>query len=184
MSKIRTLIMGAAGRDFHNFNVFFRDNPDYEVVAFTATQIPNIEGRNYPPELAGARYPEGIPIYPESDLVRLIGEKAIDQVIFAYSDVPHEYVMHKAARVLACGADFRLMGLKATQIKSRKPVVAVGAVRTGSGKSQTSRRVAKILRNMGYSVAAIRHPMPYGNLAATTRPSRSVKNTSRTWIMG
>ncbi|MEJ2305758.1 MAG: GTPase, partial [Anaerolineales bacterium] len=138
---------------------------DYEVVAFTATQIPNIEGRTYPPELSGSRYPEGIPIYPESDLVKLIREKVVEQVIFAYSDVPHEYVMHKASTVLAAGADFRLMGLNSTQIQSSKPVVAVCAVRTGSGKSQTSRRVSKILRDMGYRVAAIRHPMPYGDLA-------------------
>ncbi|MEJ2352246.1 MAG: cyclic 2,3-diphosphoglycerate synthase, partial [Anaerolineales bacterium] len=138
---------------------------DYEVVAFTATQIPNIEGRTYPPELSGSRYPEGIPIYPESDLVKLIREKAVEQVIFAYSDVPHEYVMHKASIVLAAGADFRLMGLNSTQLKSGKPVVAVCAVRTGSGKSQTSRRVSKVLRDMGYRVAAIRHPMPYGDLA-------------------
>jgi predicted GTPase len=165
MSPIRTLIMGAAGRDFHNFNVFFRDNPDYTVVAFTATQIPDIEGRTYPPELAGSRYPAGIPIYPESDLVRLIVEKQIDQVVFAYSDVPHEYVMHKASLVLATGADFRLMGMRTTQIKSSKPVVSVCAVRTGSGKSQTTRRVSLILREMGYKVAAIRHPMPYGDLA-------------------
>ena len=162
---IRTLIMGAAGRDFHNFNVYFRENADYKVVAFTATQIPNIEGRTYPPELSGSRYPEGIPIYPESDLVKLIREKDVEQVIFAYSDVPHEYVMHKASTVLAAGADFRLMGLNSTQIQSSKPVVAVCAVRTGSGKSQTSRRVSKILRDMGYRVAAIRHPMPYGDLA-------------------
>jgi predicted GTPase len=165
MSPIRTLIMGAAGRDFHNFNVFFRDNPDYTVVAFTATQIPDIEGRTYPPELAGSRYPAGIPIYPESDLVRLIVEKQIDQVVFAYSDVPHEYVMHKASLVLATGADFRLMGMRTTQIKSSKPVVSVCAVRTGSGKSQTTRRVSLILREIGYKVAAIRHPMPYGDLA-------------------
>lgn len=165
MSPIRILIMGAAGRDFHNFNVFFRDNPAYEVVAFTATQIPNIEGRTYPAELAGSRYPGGIPIFPEDDLARLIAEKNVDQVIFAYSDVPHEYVMHKASLVLAVGADFRLMGLKSTQVRSNKPVVAVCAVRTGSGKSQTSRRVARLLRDMGYKVAAIRHPMPYGNLA-------------------
>jgi len=162
---IRTLIMGAAGRDFHNFNVFFRDNPDYEVVAFTATQIPNIEGRTYPAELSGALYPDGIPIYPESDLVQLVQKKEVDQVIFAYSDVPHEYVMHKASIVLAAGADFRLMGLNSTQLKSSKPVTAVCAVRTGSGKSQTSRRVAQILRGMGYQVAAIRHPMPYGDLS-------------------
>ena len=164
MSLTRTLIMGAAGRDFHNFNVFYRNNPDYEVVAFTATQIPDIEGRTYPAELAGPRYPKGIPIYAESDLVKLIREKQVDQVVFAYSDVPHEYVMHKASLVLAAGADFRLMGLRATQIKSNKPVVSVCAVRTGSGKSQTTRRVSLILRKMGYKVAAIRHPMPYGDL--------------------
>jgi predicted GTPase len=164
MPPIRTLIMGAAGRDFHNFNVFFRENPDYEVVAFTATQIPNIEGRTYPGELAGQRYPNGIPIYPESDLVKLIRQEAIEQVIFAYSDVPHEYVMHKASSVLAAGADFRLMGLNSTLIKSEKPVVAICAVRTGSGKSQTTRRVSQILIQMGFRVAAIRHPMPYGDL--------------------
>jgi predicted GTPase len=164
MSPIRTIIMGAAGRDFHNFNVAFRNNPDYEVVAFTATQIPDIEGRTYPSELSGSRYPAGIPIYPEQDLARLINEKQADEVVFAYSDVPHEYVMHKASAVLAAGADFRLMGLKSTQLKSTKPVVSVCAVRTGSGKSQTSRRVTKILKSMGYRVAAIRHPMPYGDL--------------------
>ena len=160
----RTIIMGAAGRDFHNFNVYFRNNPDYEVVAFTATQIPDIEGRTYPKELAGSLYPAGIPIYAESDLVKLIQEKQADQVIFAYSDVSHETVMHKASTVLAAGADFRLMGTKATQVKSTKPVVSVCAVRTGSGKSQTTRRVSLILRGMGYKVAAIRHPMPYGDL--------------------
>jgi predicted GTPase len=164
MSSIRTLIMGAAGRDFHNFNVFFRDNPDYEVVAFTATQIPDIEGRLYPPQLAGSLYPAGIPIHSESELLPLIRDRHVDQVVFAYSDVPHEYVMHKASMVLAAGADFRLMGLNSTQIKSTKPVVSVCAVRTGSGKSQTTRRVSKILRGMGYRVAAIRHPMPYGDL--------------------
>ena len=164
MSPIRTIIMGAAGRDFHNFNVSFRDNPGYEVVAFTATQIPDIEDRTYPPELAGSRYPAGIPIYPEQDLARLIKEKQADEVVFAYSDVPHLYVMHKASAVMAAGADFRLMGPKSTQLKSTKPVVSVCAVRTGSGKSQTSRRVAKILKSMGYRVAAIRHPMPYGDL--------------------
>lgn len=156
--------MGAAGRDFHNFNVYFRDNPEYEVVAFTATQIPNIEGRKYPAELAGKLYPAGIPIYPEIELVDLIKKLKVDLVIFAYSDVPHEYVMHKASTVLASGADFRLMGLKSTQVKSTKPVVSVCAVRTGSGKSQTTRRVSLILRDMGYKVAAIRHPMPYGDL--------------------
>jgi predicted GTPase len=164
MTPIRTIIMGAAGRDFHNFNVFFRDNPEYDVVAFTATQIPNIEGRKYPAELAGARYPEGIAIYPESELESLIKELKADQVVCAYSDVPHEYVMHKASQVLATGADFRLMGLNSTQLKSSKPVVSVCAVRTGSGKSQTTRRVSMILREMGYRVAAIRHPMPYGDL--------------------
>jgi predicted GTPase len=166
MPPIRTLIMGAAGRDFHNFNTFYRENPDYEVAAFTATQIPNIEGRKYPPELAGSNYPEGIPIYPESDLVRLIGDLDIEQVVFAYSDVPHEYVMHKASQVLAAGADFQLLGSGKTEIKSNKPVVAVCAVRTGSGKSQTTRRVSILLREMGYKVAAIRHPMPYGDLVA------------------
>lgn len=161
---IRTIIMGAAGRDFHNFNVFFRDNSEYQVVAFTATQIPNIEGRRYPAELAGSLYPEGIPIYPESELVNLIHDLGADQVVFAYSDVSHEYVMHKASQVLAAGADFRLMGVRDTQIQSSKPVVSVCAVRTGSGKSQTTRRVSKILINLGFKVAAIRHPMPYGDL--------------------
>ncbi|MCX6055777.1 MAG: cyclic 2,3-diphosphoglycerate synthase [Chloroflexi bacterium] len=164
MSRIRTLIMGAAGRDFHNFNVFYRDNKDYEVVAFTATQIPNIDGRKYPAELAGSLYPAGIPIHPENELVKLIRDLKVDQVVFAYSDVPHEVVMHKASIVLAAGADFRLMGTNATQVKSTKPVISVCAVRTGSGKSQTTRRVSLILREMGYKVAAIRHPMPYGDL--------------------
>ena len=164
MTPIKTLIMGAAGRDFHNFNVFYRDNKDYEVVAFTATQIPNIEGRKYPAELAGSLYPAGIPIFPESDLVELIKKFNVQQVVFAYSDVPHEVVMHKASTVLAAGADFRLMGIETTQVKSVKPVVSVCAVRTGSGKSQTTRRVSEILRAMGYRVAAIRHPMPYGDL--------------------
>jgi predicted GTPase len=156
--------MGAAGRDFHNFNVAFRDSSEYEVVAFTATQIPDIEGRIYPAQLAGLQYPAGIPIHAESDLVKLINDLQVDQVVFAYSDVPHNTVMHKASQVLAAGADFRLMGTKATQIKSKKPVVSVCAVRTGSGKSQTTRRVSKILINMGFKVAAIRHPMPYGDL--------------------
>jgi predicted GTPase len=161
---IKTIIMGAAGRDFHNFNAFFRGNKDYEVVAFTATQIPDIEGRLYPPELAGPLYPKGIPIHAEADLLELIGRHGVEQVVFAYSDVPHEYVMHKASMVNAAGADFRLMGTRYTQIKSTKPVVSVCAVRTGSGKSQTTRRVASILRDLGFKVAAIRHPMPYGNL--------------------
>ncbi len=164
MGKTRTIIMGAAGRDFHNFNVYFRDNAEYEVVAFTATQIPNIDERKYPKELAGSLYPQGIPIYPESDLEKLIAEKKVELVVFAYSDVPHEYVMHKACLVNACGADFRLMGTNTTQIKSTKPVVSICAVRTGCGKSQTTRLVSKILIDMGYKVAAIRHPMPYGDL--------------------
>ncbi len=164
MGRIRTIIMGAAGRDFHNFNTFFRGNQEYEVVAFTATQIPNIEGRKYPAELAGDLYPEGIPIFPEGELNDLIKKFQVDQAVFAYSDVPHEYVMHKASQVLAAGADFRLMGVRTTQIKSSKPVVSICAVRTGSGKSQTTRRVSEILREMGYKVAAIRHPMPYGDL--------------------
>lgn len=164
MSRTRILIMGAAGRDFHNFNVFFRDNKQYEVVAFTATQIPNIEGRVYPPELAGSLYPNGIPIHAEEELVDLICQHHIDQVVFAYSDVPHEYVMHKASQVLAAGADFRLMGTRTTLLTSSKPVVAVCAVRTGSGKSQTTRHVCDLLQKMGHKVVAVRHPMPYGDL--------------------
>jgi len=164
MQKIKVVIMGAAGRDFHNFNVYFRDNSAYEVMAFTATQIPGIEGRTYPPELAGPNYPKGIPIYLEEELQKLIKENDVDQVIFAYSDVSHEYVMHKASIVLASGADFRLMGPKTTMLRAKVPVVSVGAVRTGSGKSQTSRQVAKILKNNGLRVVVIRHPMPYGDL--------------------
>jgi predicted GTPase len=164
MEPQRVLIMGAAGRDFHNFNVYFRENPDYRVVAFTATQIPNIEGRLYPPDLAGPGYPKGVPIYPESDLLTLIEKEKVDQVVFAYSDVSHEYVMHVASTVLAAGADFRLMGLRSTQLISTKPVVSIGAARTGSGKSQTTRRVADALIALGYRVAAVRHPMPYGDL--------------------
>jgi predicted GTPase len=164
MAKTRVLIMGAAGRDFHNFNVRFRDNPAYDVVAFTATQIPNIEKRRYPIELAGQFYPNGIPIYPESALDDLIRDLNVDQVIFAYSDVPHEYVMHKASQVLAAGADFRLLGARETMLKSKVPVVAVCAVRTGSGKSQTTRRTADILRQMGKKLVVVRHPMPYGDL--------------------
>jgi predicted GTPase len=164
MQKIKVIIMGAAGRDFHNFNVYFRGNDAYEVVAFTATQIPGIEGRSYPTELAGSNYPNGIPIYSEEELAELIKKHDIDQVIFAYSDVSHEYVMHKASSVLANGADFRLMGPKTTMLKAKVPVVSVCAVRTGSGKSQTARKVAKILKSMGLNVAAVRHPMPYGDL--------------------
>jgi len=164
MSRTRILIMGAAGRDFHNFNVFFRDNKQYEVMAFTATQIPNIEGRVYPPQLAGSLYPDGIPIHAEEELVDLICQHRIDQVVFAYSDVPHEYVMHKASQVLTAGADFRLMGTKTTWLTSSKPVVAVCAVRTGAGKSQTTRHVCDVLQKMGHKVVAVRHPMPYGDL--------------------
>ncbi|HDD25333.1 MAG TPA: GTPase [Chloroflexi bacterium] len=163
---VNVIIMGAAGRDFHNFNTYFRDNPDYRVVAFTATQIPNIEGRRYPPSLAGDLYPDGIPIYPEAELNDLIKKHAVDQVVFAYSDVPHEYVMHKASQVLVAGADFRLMGRQSTTLVSRKPVVAVCAVRTGCGKSQTTRHVCDVLQKLGHRVVAIRHPMPYGDLAA------------------
>lgn len=166
MSGIRVLIMGAAGRDFHNFNTFFRGRDDYRVMAFTATQIPNIEGRVYPPELAGPLYPEGIPIYPEAELLDLIARLRIDQVVFAYSDVSHEYVMHKASMVLAAGADFRLMGSGKTMLESTKPVVAVCAVRTGAGKSQTTRHVCDSLQKMGHKVVAVRHPMPYGDLVS------------------
>ena len=168
MSPKRTIIMGAAGRDFHNFNTYFRGNKDYEVVAFTATQIPDIEGRTYPPQLAGDLYPKGIPIHAEEELPQLIKDLNVDEVVFAYSDIPHEVVMHKASLVNALGPDFRLMGEKSTQIKSTKPVVSICAVRTGSGKSQTTRRVSLLLRQMGYKVAAIRHPMPYGDLVKQT----------------
>jgi predicted GTPase len=161
----RVIIMGAAGRDFHNFNMVFRDDPGSVVVAFTAAQIPNIEGRRYPPELAGPRYPEGIPIHPESELPRLMRELRPHEVVFAYSDVSHETVMHKASLVLAAGPDFRLIGPDASMLESRVPVVSVCAVRTGSGKSPTTRRVVRILRGKGRKVVAVRHPMPYGDLA-------------------
>jgi len=164
MEKIKAVIMGAAGRDFHNFNVYFRNNKEYDIVAFTATQIPGIEKRMYPSELAGSNYPEGIPIYPEEELPKLIKRHNVKEVIFAYSDVPHEYVMHKASVALACGADFRLMGPSNTMLKAKVPVVSVCAVRTGSGKSQTSRKVSLALKKMGFKVVVIRHPMPYGDL--------------------
>jgi len=160
----KVIIMGAAGRDFHNFNTYFRDNPDYRVVAFTATQIPDIEGRKYPAALAGKLYPRGIPIYAESELDALIAKYKVDDVHFAYSDVSHEYVMNKASQVMAAGANFVLLGPCDTMVKSRRPVVSVCAVRTGSGKSQTSRKVATILKEKGRKVAVIRHPMPYGDL--------------------
>jgi predicted GTPase len=165
MEKTKVIIMGAAGRDFHNFNVYFRSNDSYEVVAFTATQIPGIEKRNYPPELAGPKYPRGIPIYSEKKLTDLIREYGVNEVVFAYSDVTHEYVMHRASLVLSRGADFRLMGPSTTMLEAKVPVVSVCAVRTGSGKSQTSRKVAILLKKMGFRVAVIRHPMPYGDLA-------------------
>ena len=160
----RIIIMGAGGRDFHNFNVRFRENPEVEVVAFTATQIPGIADRTYPASLAGPRYPAGIPIRAEEELVDLIREKRADEVVFAYSDVSHQLVMHRASTVLAAGADFRLMGPDSTMLRSRRPVVAVCAVRTGSGKSQTTRRVGQILLEAGLKPALVRHPMPYGDL--------------------
>jgi predicted GTPase len=158
------LIMGAAGRDFHNFNTFFRDKKDIRVVAFTATQIPNIEGRKYPKELAGTLYPDGINIYPEKELLNLIEKFNILDVYFSYSDVPYSYIMSKSADVNKTGANFILLGPGETMVKSVKPVVSVCAVRTGCGKSQTTRRVGAILQEMGYKVAAVRHPMPYGDL--------------------
>ena len=166
MSREKVIIIGAAGRDFHNFNCVFRDNEQYEVVAFTAAQIPDIDGRKYPAELAGSLYPDGIPILAEDDLPDLIEKYDVDTCVFSYSDVSHETVMHKAALVTACGADFKLIGEKRTQLKSSKPVIAICAVRTGCGKSQTTRRISEILKAMGKKVAAVRHPMPYGDLVA------------------
>jgi predicted GTPase len=168
MAKKRIIIMGAAGRDFHNFNVCYRDNPEFEVVAFTAYQIPNIAGRKYPAELAGKLYPAGIPIHEEKELPALIRKLKVDEVIFSYSDVSFETLMSKGSLVLACGADFSLLSGEHTYIKSKKPVVAVCAVRTGCGKSQTTRFIASMLKSMGKKVVAIRHPMPYGDLVAQT----------------
>ncbi len=162
----RVVIMGAAGRDFHNFNVAYRDDPEHRVVSFTATQIPGIAGRRYPPELAGPLYPDGIPIVPESDLESLLASESIDEVVFAYSDVSHETVMHAASRALAGGADFSLLGPRRTMLPAHRPVVAICAVRTGSGKSQTTRRVAELMAEAGLRVAVVRHPMPYGDLVA------------------
>jgi predicted GTPase len=162
----KVIIMGAGGRDFHNFNVAFRKDPDTEIVAFTATQIPGIADRVYPASLAGPRYPEGIPIHPEEELTQLVHEHDVDEVILAYSDLKHETVMHKASLALATGADFRLLGPDATMIHSSKPVVAVCATRTGCGKSQTSRKVGQVLLDAGLKVALVRHPMPYGDLEA------------------
>ncbi|MGC8722807.1 MAG: cyclic 2,3-diphosphoglycerate synthase [Acidobacteriota bacterium] len=166
MKPQNVLIMGAAGRDFHNFNVFFRGNNSYRVVAFTATQIPDIAGRKYPAALAGEGYPEGIPIYDEKEMPELIRKEKVDLVVFAYSDVSHETVMHKASTAIAAGADFMMMGADHTMISSSKPVVSICAVRTGCGKSQTTRRVCEILKAAGKRVVAIRHPMPYGDLVA------------------
>jgi predicted GTPase len=162
----KVIIIGAGGRDFHDFNVVFRDDPETEVVCFTATQIPGIDERRYPPSLAGPLYPEGIPVHPESELAELIHEHAVDDVVLAYSDLSHDDVMHKASIVLAAGANFRLLGPNATMLRSEKPVIAVGAVRTGAGKSQTSRRIGRILTERGLRVALVRHPMPYGDLEA------------------
>ncbi len=160
----KVVIMGAAGRDFHNFNVFFRDNPDYQVIAFTAAQLPGIAGRTYPPKLAGPRYPNGIPIIPEEELPKLIEEKGVDLVVFSYSDISFNYIMERASIAQASGADFMLLGPRSTMLRSEKPVLAVTAARTGSGKSQTSRKVARILKEKGLKVVVIRHPMPYGDL--------------------
>ncbi len=164
MERKRIVILGAAGRDFHNFNTVFKDNQEYDVVAFTATQIPNIAGRKYPSQLAGKLYPKGIPIFPESQLPQLIKDNGVEQAIFSYSDVSFNYVMAKASQVMSLGADFKLLGVKKTMLESKVPVIAVVAVRTGSGKSQTSRKVCDILREKGLKVVAIRHPMPYGDL--------------------
>ncbi|MCX6111978.1 MAG: cyclic 2,3-diphosphoglycerate synthase, partial [Proteobacteria bacterium] len=162
--KKKVIIMGAAGRDFHNFNVYYRNNQDYEVVAFTATQIPDIDGRRYPAALCGDDYPKGIPIHAEEELPELIKKHSIDEVVFAYSDVPHERVMHKASWVMSMGPDFIMMGPKSTMLRSTKPVISICAVRTGCGKSQTTRRVSEILIEAGKKVVAVRHPMPYGDL--------------------
>jgi len=166
MTRRRLLIMGAAGRDFHNFNTCFRDHEAFEVVCFTATQIPDIQDRRYPAQLAGKLYPQGIPIYDEARLLSLIKDQRIDEVVFSYSDVSHEYVMHRASAVLAAGATFTLLSAPATMLPSKKPVVAICAVRTGAGKSQTTRRVASYLKSLGKKLVAVRHPMPYGDLAA------------------
>ena len=168
MHRVRVVIMGAGGRDFHNYNTFFRSNPGYQVVAFTAAQIPGIEGRVYPPELAGPDYPQGIPIFAEEELGEIIKSMSVERVVFAYSDVSHAYVMHRASQVLALGADFWLLGPEATMLKASVPVVSVCAVRTGAGKSQTTRRVTSALRAAGQRVVVVRHPMAYGDLVAQT----------------
>jgi predicted GTPase len=165
MTKVeKVIIMGAAGRDFHNFNVYFRGNERYDVVCFTATQIPNIDGRRYPPELAGERYPDGIPVHPDSQLRELILQHKVDLVVFSYSDIPHVEVMHKASLATAAGADFMIAGAPYTMLESSRPVISVCAVRTGCGKSQTSREVVRIVQRLGRRAVAVRHPMPYGDL--------------------
>ncbi len=175
----RILIMGAAGRDFHNFNTVYRDNENYEVAAFTAAQIPNIINRKYPASLAGKNYPDGIPIYDEKELEKLIVELKIDDVVFSYSDVSYEYLMHKSAQVNTAGANFVLLGRKDTSIKSIKPLISIGATRTGCGKSQTARRLMEVLIEKGLKVVAIRHPMPYGDLEA--QKVQRFAGASRTW---
>lgn len=165
MKREKVIIIGAAGRDFHNFNTYFRNNPDFQVVAFTAAQIPNIEGRKYPADLAGTLYPEGIPVYHQDELPGLIKALGVDICVFAYSDIPNQFVMRIAALVNACGAEFLLLGPKQTQLSSTKPVISVCATRTGAGKSQTSRKIVQLLMNKGLKVVAVRHPMPYGNLS-------------------
>ena len=195
MSKKKVIIIGAAGRDFHNFNTYYRDNDNYDVVALTAAQIPDIEGRKYPAELAGSLYPQGIPIHAEEDLSKLIKELEVDDCVFAYSDVPYQHVMSVGAIVNAAGANFIQLGPRDTQVKSTKPLISVGAVRTGCGKSQTSRRIIEILMAKGLKVVAIRYPMPYVDIAAqkvqrfrscptwqnTVVRSRRWKNMSPTW---
>ena len=166
LRRSRVVILGAAGRDFHDFNVVFRDDPVIEVVAFTATQIPGIDHRVYPPSLAGPRYPDGIPILPEAGLVELVRSQRVDEVVLAYSDISHEQVMHLASTALAAGAGFRLLSPASTALPATRPVLAVCAVRTGAGKSQTSRYVAGLLQEHGLRVALVRHPMPYGDLEA------------------
>lgn len=166
MHRVKTVIMGAAGRDFHNFNTVYRDNERYDVVAFTATQIPNIDDRKYPASLAGRLYPDGIPIVDESELERLIREHGVEEVVFSYSDVSYNHVMSRGSVANAAGAHFKVLGARPTMLKSVKPVISVCAVRTGSGKSQTSRKIIEILMEMGLKVVAVRHPMPYGDLAA------------------
>jgi len=163
--RIKTIIMGAAGRDFHNFNTYYRDNEHFEVVCFTAEQIPDIAGRQYPPDLSGKLYPQGIPIYAEEELTRLVKEHDVEQVVLSYSDLPYQVVMNKSAIVMASGADFLLLGPNSTEIKSKKPVISVCAVRTGCGKSQSMRYISKYLKSKGLKVVVIRHPMPYGDLS-------------------